>query len=768
MRTTFLLASTPIIKSYEIVQKTIRAQPYPNILNFTNHDEKCATIEEFHKSVLKYSKHNGCILKGQIQRRIIAEPRAGTTNPETLTSWVCLDIDGVVTGLTLDGLLHDLGISNTDYIVQWSSSMRIPGYDGIRCHVFLLLDEPAHPATLKNWLKSLNFNTPILSTQIKLTKTGNALRWPLDITTCQNDKLIYIAPPKLGTGIADPYPGKNRITLHKKTNRTLTLPTIPILGVLTNQTEKKINELRKADGMAPRRFTTRTTGGFEYLIKPDTSSITGRRSDRGFVYFNLNGGDSWGYYHPEDNPDFILNFKGEPIYRTQDLLPDYWAAITKQTRQASLGQKDQMYLGFRERKSAKLFNAVVDNKSHSVELVPAASEKQLNDFVRLHGQPKLPELLDTVDVVFKPQSKTLYDDTKKTLNTYVPSQVQPKFGPWPMIRWIINHVHGNDQATYDRFINWLSCALQRRDNTGTAWIWHGTFGTGKGVMFTHILSPLFGQSNCTAIRMDELESQFNGFMWNKLLIFVDEMEQSESLFYNRIEAKLKNMITESEVSIRMMYRDARMEHNYTNMIFASNKPAPVMVRPDDRRFNVGMYQDKGLDPQHTKLDEEIIAAELPAFADFILNFKYDRTLARTPLINSARADLISTNMIAIDMATEALNAGDVEFFWDQLPNRPHSNPLQAQKYDRYKFVLMDIVQNQPITLFRDEIRDLFEYVVGGMSESSHKFASQLKHHRVNLKSVWRNGSSGRGVDTQWQMTPALQKRITADLKKGIP
>jgi hypothetical protein len=40
------------------------------------------------------------------------------------------------------------------------------------------------------------------------------------------------------------------------------------------------------------------------------------KMERGFVYFNLNGGDSWAYYHPIDNPTFIRNFKGEPMYRT--------------------------------------------------------------------------------------------------------------------------------------------------------------------------------------------------------------------------------------------------------------------------------------------------------------------------------------------------------------------------------------------------------------------------------------------------------------------
>jgi hypothetical protein len=50
------------------------------------------------------------------------------------------------------------------------------------------------------------------------------------------------------------------------------------------------------------------------MLKPDSAVITEMKAERGFVYFNLNGGDSWAYYHPESNPDYIYNFKGEPSY----------------------------------------------------------------------------------------------------------------------------------------------------------------------------------------------------------------------------------------------------------------------------------------------------------------------------------------------------------------------------------------------------------------------------------------------------------------------
>jgi hypothetical protein len=51
-----------------------------------------------------------------------------------------------------------------------------------------------HPA-LKQFLIALNFSIERLKNALALTKTGNSLRYGLDITTCQSDKLIYIAHP---------------------------------------------------------------------------------------------------------------------------------------------------------------------------------------------------------------------------------------------------------------------------------------------------------------------------------------------------------------------------------------------------------------------------------------------------------------------------------------------------------------------------------------------------------------------------------------------
>jgi hypothetical protein len=62
----------------------------------------------------------------------------------------------------------------------------------------------------------------------------------------------------------------------------------------------------------------------------------------------------------------------------------------------------------------------------------------------------------------------------------------------PRIAELLLHIVGGNVPVYDHFLNWLAAALQERDKLGTAWILQGTQGTGKGVFYEKILSPLVG------------------------------------------------------------------------------------------------------------------------------------------------------------------------------------------------------------------------------------------------------------------------------------
>jgi hypothetical protein len=752
----FFSAGKPIVKSYLLsARKKLKKVSYPALFKFTSFEYTVNTIQDLHLCITEHAAHGNCLLKGQLQRPLKNEQRAGTTSPDSSTMWICLDFDGLTAFTTVTKALNAMGCGDTDYILQWSASNKVEEKPGLNCHIFMLLEELQHPSLLKQWLKHLNLT--LLKTQ-ELARSGNSLLWPIDITTCQNDKLLYIAPPKFRKGTTDPIPD-DRISLVKKKYRTLDLDVqnMPPPNSIQEDELVALNRLRKASGFKPRKQQLlQTEFDLQYLSKPDAAQVTGIKTEREFVYFNLNGGDSWGYYHPVDNPTFIYNFKGEPLYRTEDLLPSYWAEIRARVTNLEPNAGGHVYLAFRDFESATYWNGVYDAATDRInKLAQARSESQLRHFMKQHGQP-LGDFIPDWEMVFEPMAGFTIDQKKKRLNIYKPSEhfarppAKQAVVP-PTIEKVIYHVLGSENRAYEHFLNRLAVIVQNLDMTQTAWVIHGTQGTGKGVMFNHILTPLFGAHNVTSRRMEELGSDFTEFMKNKFLVFIDEVQTGNSLFHERVAAKLKNLIVEPFISVREMYKPSTIMRNFTNLIFASNNPRPVAIAPDDRRFNVGKYQDKPI--SITSSDIAMLETEVPEFYNYLCTRIADRDIARHPIESEDRDHIINLSRPSIDIAIEALKQGNSQFFIDMLIEKEEIlSPKVQVAYSQYSALIAEIKDSGRAKITRDEIFIILRWCVDGIPEAPNKFTTMLRHHGLTLKPIWISATktSVRGIDIgQW-------------------
>ena len=774
MNLTFLSASMALTKSYTALPDgSIEKSSYPHAYDFTSHPETVNNLTEFHTALVKHSGLGHCLLKGILAKPLVSESRAGSTTTQDATQWLCLDVDGLRDTASIDELLTDLGLSTCSYIVQWSASYKI--FDqALRCHVFIMLDRMVSAPIIKQWLMSLNHTIPRLRNCQELTKTGNSLTWPLDVTACQNDKLLYITPPVL-KGVKNPLGKQPRIQLVKRANDMFAFPQNVNAGKNRDLTDKRILELREQQGLPKRKLAYKITGGHEVLVKPDSCDATEIKQERGFVYFNINGGDSWAYYHPEDNPEFIFNFKGEPTYRTAELLPDYWRSLQQAgSRESSSGLT---YLAFCDRLSGVYWKGTYDAANDVLDIHPAKTLVILTHFMLQHGMvpgDHIPEW----DMVFDPSFTKTVDFETKTLNVFQLTEFMKKEPKNvdkcpPTIFKFIHHALGSDVAITEHFLNWVATILQTRDRTLTSWVLHGTQGTGKGVVVDKILRPIFGFGQTTVRRLEEFKQPYNAYMKQCFLVIVDEVQTKSLLDESGVMANLKNFITEPMITIRQMYASPVECRNFTNWIFCSNKSDPIQIDREDRRTNVGKYQPEkfyktAADLERWPADKAKIEKELQAFHDYLFHFKIDVTAAATPLQTEDRNTLIDIGEQAIDTVSSALLDGHMDFLLDQLPtsSKYQSNAMIANRIDDYKSTLKDIlIRTDALTgkcnIHRDELRMIYEYTVGKIPESPNKFTSLLKHHRVHIKKVWLTDKAVMGITAVFKDVEHFDKYLKA-------
>ncbi len=756
MKVTFLEAKVPLTKTFYMKDGQIEKAGHPKILNYTSHTSEISTIEELHELFLSHAEKGHCFLKGNVSRPLIDEPRAGTTDPNAPTRILLLDLDGIKGIKDLEDFLTHIGLQGVDYIAQYSSSMGVIPSRGTSAHIAILLSKEYAPAVLKQYLMRWNMTIPILRENMGLTKTYNALRWALDVTTCQNDKLIYIAPPLLKDGVVDSFEGE-RITLVKKTNRTAQLPE-PFPNAAQNQDmqEGLLNSLRANLGLKPRpKDKYKSAGPVEYLVHPDRAVVTGVKADANFTYLNLNNGDSWGYYHPTNNPKFIRNFKGEPTYLTSELVPEYWAQVREKMAEAKPDENGDIYLAFRDFRTAQYYNGMYNGKTGRLDLAIAKNETQLKHFLAQHDQP-YGDFVPDWNVRFDPHSSIIVDSDNRVINTYQPSAymrmkpIRIKDVP-PTIRKVIFHAIGEDEEVFEHLMNSLAVIVQYKTRTGTAWVLHGVPGTGKGLFLNNILRPIMGSDYVITKRMRELDSNFNGYMEKAFVMWVDEAEQSDFQDKGIMNADLKNFITEPRISIRKMYTLPYEVDNYMTWFLASNKGHIIRLDPGDRRYNVCAFQDKRL--EITEAEVRQIEDELYEFYSYLATRTADKDLARIPLNNAAKHKMTQLNRTTLDKAADAIISGDLSFFEDHAPQTDvELLPRYAQeRAEAYIKLLAFIRKEQPASILREELHLLLDYAVGDMPEKQAKFTTMIKHHGLDITTITRGGKSYRGMKVKWKI-----------------
>ncbi len=319
-----------------------------------------------------------------------------------------------------------------------------------------------------------------------------------------------------------------------------------------------------------------------------------------------------------------------------------------------------------------------DSKEDDVYLgVP----KEILENILLSAEQTLPEVLPILKADFYVMMNERYDLENEKFNFFVPTKYMllekndRVIDSFPSIeRLLVNLIPKPEERL--RFINWLAGILQTRQKQQTAWVFKGKPGAGKGLMLDHILKPLFGSKQAIKVEDAQLNNDFNPWLQNALLIAFNEVAHDNNT-RNSINSKVKAIITDSEVIINEKNIRNYTITNYVNCLFFSNEEVPVFIEQGDRRFNVvvtgGNLREKDWfnnpDGFIQKLEEEV-----PYFAQFLMNWDYDKIAAMTCIENDDKQLMVGAAMNKFEEFALHLKNEDVDWFEE------NSSPLLQSHY----------------------------------------------------------------------------------------
>lgn len=770
----FLGADIPLTKTFYADGSK---DAYPMVKNVTSYTEPVTSLQEFHDAVVKHSKAKHCLLKGKLIRNLNNESRAGSTRTDDSTGWVCLDFDRHATP-DIDETLAKLGLGDISYVIQYSASHGLPDTMGtVSAHVFMLMDGELPAPALKAWLMGLNMNT--LRHDLRMSRTKTQISWPLDISTCQNDKLLYIAPPVFEAPLKDPLRARIRLVKRKKERLHIGHIGEPNINAMKEKARVELNRQRKAEGLPTRTAKTTWVGDKEVENKPDVCSVTGVKDAGDWVRLNLNGGDSWAYAYSKANPELLYDFKSDAWYRTKEIVPGYYKELVVQRKEeASTPSKEgDLILAFCDIKTAEYYRGTWNPEQKKLELFKAKDRSQLNDWWMSFGRIP-PDFVESWEITYDPQNDWIVDQDEHRINMFRPTSYMrlspdPKVttAQFPNIYLLIRHFlgeAGTDTTLSTHFLNWFAVIFQRKDKPITAWVNHGVQGTGKGYFMSRVVTPLFGKQNVAEVGIDTIEDKFNEWQMNRLFINVNEVDADDFTAKGRVEAKFKMWITDKTINVRRMRQTTSMEHNWGNYLFSSNKKKPVIIAMDDRRYNVGNRQGIKLVPPK----EEDVEKELEAFAQWLLAHRADVALANSVLHTEARAAMQRLGQNSIEETIHAITEGDFDNFWMNMVDEEYL--ARGTNYNEQERIYNSLIKNIARriidegvrqTLTRDDMGIILRRCVGNaVPLEPNKLTSMLRQNGIETKQIRHNGKKTYGIHVVWRVSPEIMREIEQELE----
>jgi hypothetical protein len=148
---------------------------------------------------------------------------------------------------------------------------------------------------------------------------------------------------------------------------------------------------------------------------------------------------------------------------------------------------------------------------------------------------------------------------------------------------MLNHLKtvlcSNDNDSYEYLMKWFSNMIQGNKNDSCLYLKSGQ-GTGKSTYVDFIRDFVIGKELSVLCGSGPFKTRFNSELSGKLMVQLEELENTSASEWTCISSVLKRQITSDVIMIEAKGKDTVEERNLNNYIIMSNNDA---IRDDDGR-----------------------------------------------------------------------------------------------------------------------------------------------------------------------------------------
>ena len=198
------------------------------------------------------------------------------------------------------------------------------------------------------------------------------------------------------------------------------------------------------------------------------------------------------------------------------------------------------------------------------------------------------------DFAFRPDAPFGHMFEDDTVNKYIPPVIDVKEGdPAPFLDLLTRLL----PQEHDRqiLLHWMARVAQSPGfRTRWAPVMQGVEGNGKSLVMK-FMEYAVGERYTHYPTPEDMQEKYNGYVSDSLLVCVEEIDMAGR---RTMLDKLKPLITNDRVEIRMMGTDKYMATNRTNWMFATNHRGAIIKTKDDRRYAIFHTAQQSVDDLH--------------------------------------------------------------------------------------------------------------------------------------------------------------------------